>query len=615
MADLLRLRSIISVLSDAYKDPSLGNRKNPIDEIIFIILSEKTDEPKYRLAFQELKSHCPQWENLLSLPLSKIEARIKGAGMGRRRAQLIKRALRQIKKTFGRLDLASLKNMNVDDAEKLLCSLPGIGPKTARCILLYCFDQPVLPVDIHTYRIAVRLGLLSRRISYHQSHDVLAKIIPAELRRRFHVNAVAHGRARCFAEKPKCNECPLTQFCVEHKTEKTIKLEVRPRPFAVDLFAGAGGMSLGFTKSGFHIVQAVEVDPHAAKTYRKNHPETDVIESAIQKLNPVKCLARVGLQPGDISVLIGGPPCQGFSESNRRTRTLGNPRNHLYKHFVRFLKAIEPDWFVLENVAGLKTLAKGAILNRIVKDCRELGYKVAPQVLNAADYGVPQVRRRLFIVGNRLGLPIEWPKASHGHGKKSYVTVRQAIADLSSLVNGASEDYSEYPGLKKRFFKARLTKYQSLLRGSLNGSKKIQGNLVTKSAVKIIKRYKRIKAGQNWEAIPAKLMDNYEDRSRCHTGIYHRLKWNRPAKVIGNFRKNMLIHPRQHRGLSVREAARLQSFPDSYLFLGSIGFQQQQVADAVPPLLAQAVATAIKSAKTQMKRTSKPERNGLKVAA
>jgi DNA (cytosine-5)-methyltransferase 1 len=127
----------------------------------------------------------------------------------------------------------------------------------------------------------------------------------------------------------------------------------------------------------------------------------------------------------------------------------------------------------------------------------------------------------------------------------------------------------------------------------MEGTGEVQGNLVTRSSGIIIRRYRHIGAGKNWEAIPPDLMDNYEDASRCHTGIYHRLEWDEPAKVIGNFRKNMLIHPQQHRGLSVREAARLQSFPDNYEFLGSIGYQQQQVADAVPPLLAEAVARCI----------------------
>lgn len=137
------------------------------------------------------------------------------------------------------------------------------------------------------------------------------------------------------------------------------------------------------------------------------------------------------------------------------------------------------------------------------------------------------------------------------------------------------------------------TDYQRLMRLRVKGRRLVQGNLVTVNADYILERYKYIPGGGNWQSIPGSLMRNYSDRDRCHTGIYHRLRCNQPAKVIGNFRKNMLIHPRHNRGISVREAARLQSFPDDYVFLGSIGFQQQQVADAVPPLLAQVVANSI----------------------
>ncbi|MGH8056411.1 MAG: DNA cytosine methyltransferase, partial [Candidatus Entotheonellia bacterium] len=335
-------------------------------------------------------------------------------------------------------------------------------------------------------------------------------------------------------------------------------------------------------------VQAVECDSNAAATYRKNHAETDLIHSAIENIDPSKCMTGLGIRPGDLSILIGGPPCQGFSESNRRTRNLDNPRNHLYKEFIRFLAAFRPTWFVIENVAGLRTLLREAILQRIIEECRNLGYEVTWGELNAVDYGVPQFRHRLFIVGNRLGLPMRFPSPTHGPGRRRWVTVRQAIADLPTLGNGWSEDYMPYA-----LSYGGLTQYQRLMRASMNGSRQVQGNLVTRNAARILRRYAHIKPGQNWEAIPAKLMYNYKDRSRCHTGIYYRLEWDKPAKVIGNFRKNMLIHPEQDRGLSVREAARLQSFPDNYIFVGSVGFQQQQVADAVPPVLAEAVARRI----------------------
>ena len=589
----MRIRRVTAILSHEYRDPILSNRTDSLDEIIFILLSEKTDEEKYLEAFENLKSSFTSWDEVELAPVSKVRKAIQCAGMGQRRAILIKRCLKRIRDLFGRLNLTPLSEMSPVEGEKILCTLPGIGPKAARCVLLYCFGKEVLPVDIHTYRLAIRLGVLSRRVSYDQSHRVLPTVIPPQLRRKFHVNAVVHGRERCFAEKPKCFGCPLKEFCLHSKAKKPVRIEVRPQSLVMDLFSGAGGIGQGFKQAGFQIVQAVERNQRAAQTYEDNHSETDLLNSQIENLNPIECISRLGLNPGDLTVLVGGPPCQGFSESNRRTRDLSNPKNYLYKEFVRFLSALQPAWFVMENVAGLKTLDKGSILDRIITDCRSLGYLVDSYLLNAADYGVPQLRRRLFIVGSRLGLPVSPPEPTHGPGKRPRVTVRQAIADLPLQKNGAGLDYRAYPHLDQRFFRTRLSHYQSRMRRGMNGATRVQGNLVTNSTRKVIERYKHIKGGQNWEAIPDDLMDNYEDTDRCHTGIYHRLEWDQPAKVIGNFRKNMLIHPRQHRGLSVREAARLQSFPDHYTFLGSIGFQQQQVADAVPPLLAEAVAKQI----------------------
>jgi DNA (cytosine-5)-methyltransferase 1 len=356
------------------------------------------------------------------------------------------------------------------------------------------------------------------------------------------------------------------------------------RPIVVELFAGAGGLSLGFEQSGFRIALAVESDPRTGLTYQHNHPSVDFIEEEVNKLDPVDCLERIGLEKGELAALIGGPPCQGFSESNRRTRTLDNPRNHYYVEFFRFLAAMRPLWFVLENVAGLKTLASGLLLKDILSRGRNAGYAVEVLDLDAAEFGVPQVRRRIFVVGCRARMPVLPPVKTHGPGLLPFVTVMEAIGDLPRLKSGAAVNLLPYPT------SATLSAYQRALR---SGAEMVQGNLVTRNSEKVLARYDWIKPGQNWEAIPNSLMDNYHDATRCHTGIYYRLMADRPSKVIGNFRKNMLIHPIQNRGLSIREAARLQSFPDSYRFLGSIGFQQQQVADAVPPLLAEAVARAL----------------------
>ncbi|MGA7497924.1 MAG: DNA cytosine methyltransferase [Isosphaeraceae bacterium] len=358
------------------------------------------------------------------------------------------------------------------------------------------------------------------------------------------------------------------------------------QPVAIDLFAGAGGLSLGFELSGFSIALSVEQTTHAVATYRHNHPETVLVQDDIRNVDPKRCLREAGITPSRVDALICGLPCQGFSESNRRSRNLGNPRNHLYKDLLRFVRDIRPGHVVVENVAGMQTMAGGEVIRRIVEGCERLGYAISSFELNAADFGVPQLRRRIFLVGSLDG-EMQAPTPTHWDGARDKVTVRDAIEDLPILRPGSSVEMRGYRKLKE------LSPYQRKMRRGLGGRKFVSGHRVTRSSDIVIERFRHIRPGQNWEAIPVHLMDNYKDRSLCHTGLYHRLVWDKPSKVVGNFRKNMLIHPSQNRGLSVREAARLQSFPDRYDILGPMGAQQQQVADAVPPLLAKAVAQVL----------------------
>jgi DNA (cytosine-5)-methyltransferase 1 len=591
------MHACLSYFKREYGVVSLGNKASPVDELVYVLLSEKTNEAKYIAVYDSLKAAYPNWNELLEAPLPELQRFLRPAGFAKRRAVLLKRMLTAIRERFHGFDLSPLRRLPADQAQRVLMELPGIGPKAARCVLLYCFKKPALPVDIHTYRFAIRLGIIARCVSYADSHDVLEQLIPPRARLAFHVGAVQHGRTRCFAKNPKCANCQLAKYCSQPGAVKPVPISLRPPHYVVDLFSGAGGLSQGFKEAGFQIVQAIEGNAHAASTYTHNHTGTDVIQSDIRKLDPLECLERIGFRPQDVYAIIGGPPCQGFSESNRLTRTLENPKNHLYKQFFRFVRRVRPAWFVMENVAGLRTLAQGCALRRIVSCARRLGYSVEWMQLNAAEYGLPQNRRRLFIIGNRIGAEISTPVPTHGPDALPFLTVHDAIADLPALKAGAGQDYVPY---RRRLTKA--TSYQKLMRVRVKGHRFVQGNLVTVNADYILRRYEYIRCGGNWQSIPKSLMRNYSDRERCHTGIYHRLSWNQPAKVIGNFRKNMLIHPRQNRGISVREAARLQSFPDNYLFLGSIGFQQQQVADAVPPLLARVVANTVLRATRIMNR-------------
>lgn len=344
----------------------------------------------------------------------------------------------------------------------------------------------------------------------------------------------------------------------------------------IDLFSGAGGMSAGATECGINIRYAVESDRFAAETFALNHKQTKLFDCDIRK---VKVSDFASLDRNTPVVIFGGPPCQGFSTSNQKNRDAENENNWLYREYLRLVNEVKPDWVVFENVKGLLETEKGFFLDAVLAGFKEAGYTTSHFILNSADYGVPQKRNRLFIIASLHGIEVSAPTPT----VKKHVTVAQAIKDLPELENGDSPD-------EKMYALPAHTNYAKALRGEL---KKCHNNLVTTNAPHIVERYSHIPQGGNWEDIPKHLMKNYADASRCHTGIYRRLKEDEPSVVIGNFRKNMLVHPWKDRGLSVREAARLQSFPDCFRFAGSIGFQQQQVGNAVPPILAKAVFSKI----------------------
>lgn len=338
----------------------------------------------------------------------------------------------------------------------------------------------------------------------------------------------------------------------------------------IDLFAGAGGMSLGAEMAGVDTKIAVEIHHAAFETYRQNHPDCTVLQMGVEHLQ------NLGAPyPSEDLVVFGGPPCQGFSTSNQRTRTASNKKNWMFQAFVAFVKRTKPAWVIFENVRGILETEGGLFARQIQKDLESLGYRCIQGLLNAADFGVPQARNRFFIVGR---LEAEPPALPSG-GNLPIVTVEEALRDLPELTNGATKNVMEYR-------EAASSEYARQMRGGLD---RCSGHIVSRNADGIVERYPHIPPGGNWADIPEELMGSYKDRTRCHTGIYRRLDPSRPSIVIGNFRKNMLIHPHEHRGLSVREAARLQSFPDRFEFKGTIGLQQQQVGNAVPPLLARAV--------------------------
>ena len=342
---------------------------------------------------------------------------------------------------------------------------------------------------------------------------------------------------------------------------------------AVDIFSGAGGMSIGAVMAGIKPLLAVEFDVHAANTYKTNHPTTKVLQLDIQTVNPLEHTEKHPF------ILFGGPPCQGFSIANTKTRNLENPNNWMFQEYLRFLKDLEPEWFLFENVVGFKSFDKGKFAIEVEEALRLAGYETNSAVLNSSDFEVPQDRKRFFVVGHRKdkgGIKFNFASLE----KKDVVSVGDALADLPLLKNGDKISEYKYKHKPKHPYAETMRKK----------SKVATQNLVTESKPHIIDRYRVIKQGENWKAAQSKgLLDTYNSTKHTHSGIYKRLEANKPAVTIANYRKSMLIHPYEDRGLSLREAARLQSFPDNFKFEGTLSFQQQQVGNAVPPLLAKAI--------------------------
>src|SRR5579871_4096583 len=274
----------------------------------------------------------------------------------------------------------------------------------------------------------------------------------------------------------------------------------------IDLFSGAGGMSLGAQNAGIDVVLAVESNRYAAATYQLNFPHVRMICADIASLREVE----VG-RDNEPTVLFGGPPCQGFSTSNQRTRNTLNPRNWLFREFLRIAALWQPDWIVFENVKGITETEKGLFLDCILEELRKLGYTPIAAVLNAVDFGVPQRRSRLFVVASRHGVEFIMPHQTVEH----HLNVADAFCQLPELENGANEDMLCYT-------EDEASEYSRRMRGNLD---KCSGHLVTRNAEYILERYVHIPQGGNWTDIPQHLMSNYADQSRCHTGIYHRLEW------------------------------------------------------------------------------------------
>ncbi|MDD7836422.1 DNA cytosine methyltransferase [Paenarthrobacter sp. AB444] len=383
----------------------------------------------------------------------------------------------------------------------------------------------------------------------------------------------------------------------------------------IDLFAGAGGLSEGLREAGFKSLYANELVGTYARTFQANHPDAIVDSSDIRKVDAALVRDRLNIKRGELALIAGGPPCQGFS-INAPKRSSEDRRNHLFREYLRFVEEFQPRAVLIENVPGLVSFEGGATLEAILESLRALGYSADVQILYAPLFGVPQTRWRTIVLGLRDGgNPLEaFPDPIHSAPMRvnftskfggrnivamprslelpSHTTVHDALGDLPVLRNGEEGDET------KQYRTRPQNDYQRVLRAGSDGVRNHEAARLGKIN---LERLRHIPPGGNWTDIPFELLPSGMKQARRsdHTKRYGRVHPEGLASTIltkCDPHWGAYFHYDQDRAFTVREAARIQSFPDTYVFTGSRVEQYEQVGNAVPPLLAAAVGRSVSRA-------------------
>lgn len=384
-------------------------------------------------------------------------------------------------------------------------------------------------------------------------------------------------------------------------------MDIEAKPKAVDIFCGCGGISVGLRAAGFDVVAGIDIEKKYLASFRHNFPGAHALNTDITSVRPHDFMQSIGIMPEELDLLVGGPPCQGFSKNvPRKNRFLEDPKNLLVKSFLDYCEALRPRMVLMENVAEMKNGFEEIYSQEVISRLEEEGYTVTAVVLNAADYGVPQRRRRAFFMANRLGVQFDPPKATHAKERPAqaignlfeyptHITVGDAIGDLPGVEHGEGYEYTLYAS------EAR-TDYQAQLRGKLTA---VRNHVARKLAPAQFERLSSLEPGQGHKDLPKHLQTK-----GGYSGAYGRLTWDMIAPTITRWvfhpGSGRWGHPKDIRTITIREVARIQSFPDEYEFVGSYNDQAGQLGNAVPPLLALAIVRSMRGQLASFKNFVRP---------
>lgn len=385
-------------------------------------------------------------------------------------------------------------------------------------------------------------------------------------------------------------------------------------PTVVDLFSGAGGLSVGFKAAGYKVIGGLDCWKPACDSFQLNEPDAVVWCEDVRKVDAEKFAAS--LPSSRVDVVLGGPSCQGFSTSSglsRSGRQQDDPRNSYFEHFVRLVAGLNPSWVIMENVPGLLLFNRGEVAREICKEFSTIGYHMVPMILLAADHGVPQLRRRLVFIGNRTEQPIGFPSPSNCDpelwrnfslpfehlsriGNKNstddlpgHISLEECLSDLPQLEQGEEFAHAKYP-------KKAESQYQKWIR---RGNRMLTLHKASRLSPSDQELIPLVPPGGNWRSLPESIRNRRFSKIRPYdaTTMLKRPLWEKPSFTIttkfNDASAGAFIHPTQDRTFSIREAARIQSFPDSFRFAGSDTEIRKQIGNAVPPLLAEKLALAI----------------------